>query len=153
MYEKISKKKLNKGLDRCLEICYTKYNKTNKGNAHNQRKVVDTMTKMTYVSALDVAINTVSDEAVKEKLEALRAQIAKKNSAERKPTKAQVANDGLRADIVDFLGGCDEPMTATDIASHFGVSNQKVTALMGRLLEDGAVVREVVKRKAYFKVA
>lgn len=112
------------------------------------------MTKMTYVSALDVAINAVADNAeVAEKLTALRAQIAKKNSAERKPTKAQVANDGLRADIVDFLGGCDEPMTATDIASHFRVSNQKVTALMGRLLEDGAVVREVVKRKAYFKVA
>ena len=144
---------MNKGLDKCLETCYNKYNKTNKGNAHNQRKVVDTMTKMTYVSALDVAINAVSDTEVREKLEALRAQIAKKNSAERKPTKAQVANDGLRADIVDFLGGCDEPMTATDIATHFGVSNQKVTALMGRLLEDGAVVREVVKRKAYFKVA
>ena len=112
------------------------------------------MTKMTYVSALDVAINGVADNAeVAEKLTALRAQIAKKNSAERKPTKTQVANDGLRADIVDFLGGCDEPMTATDIATHFGVSNQKVTALMGRLLEDGAVVREVVKRKAYFKVA
>ena len=112
------------------------------------------MTKMTYVSALDVAINAVADNAeVAEKLTALRAQIAKKNSAERKPTKAQVANDGLRSDIVAFLGESGEMLTATDIASHFGVSNQKVTALMGRLLEDGAVVREVVKRKAYFKVA
>ena len=35
------------------------------------------MTKMTYVSALDVAINAVSDDAVKEKLTALRAQIEK----------------------------------------------------------------------------
>ena len=44
-------------------------------------------------------------------------------------------------------------MTASEIAEAFGVSNQKVTALMGRLLEDGIVVREVIKRKAYFKVA
>lgn len=111
------------------------------------------MTKMTYVSALDVAINAVSDEAVVEKLTALRAQIAKKNSAERKPTKAQVANDALRGQIVDYLGGQTEGKTAGEIADAFGVSNQKVTALMGKLLEDGQVVREVVKRKAYFKVA
>ena len=119
---------------------------------HKERMVL-TMTKMTYVSALDVAINAVSDDAVVEKLTALRAQIAKKNSAERKPTKAQVANDALRGQIVDYLGGQTEGKTAGEIADAFGVSNQKVTALMGKLLEDGAVVREVVKRKAYFKVA
>ena len=119
---------------------------------HKERMVL-TMTKMTYVSALDVAINAVSDDAVVEKLTALRAQIAKKNSAERKPTKAQVANDALRGQIVDYLGGQTEGKTAGEIADAFGVSNQKVTALMGKLLEDGQVVREVVKRKAYFKVA
>lgn len=111
------------------------------------------MTKMTYVSALDVAINAVSDTEVREKLEALRAQIAKKNSAERKPTKAQVANDELRDKIVTLLRASASMMTASEIADAFGVSNQKVTALMGRLLEDEVVVREVVKRKAYFKVA
>jgi len=111
------------------------------------------MTKMTYVSALDVAINAVSDEAVKEKLEVLRAQIAKKNSAERKPTKTQVANEALREQIVGFLTTCGEFKTASEIAGEFGVSNQKVTALMGKLLEDGAVVREVIERKAKFKVA
>ena len=111
------------------------------------------MTKMTYVSALDVAINAVSDTEVREKLEALRAQIAKKNSAERKPTKAQVANDELRDKIVTLLRASASAMTASEIADAFGVSNQKVTALMGRLLEDEIVTREVVKRKAYFKVA
>ena len=35
------------------------------------------MTKITYTVALDVAINAVADEAVKEKLEALKASIAK----------------------------------------------------------------------------
>lgn len=111
------------------------------------------MTKMTYVSALDVAINAVSDTEVREKLEALRAQIAKKNSAERKPTKAQVANEELRDKIVTLLRASASAMTASEIADVFGVSNQKVTALMGRLLEDEIVTREVVKRKAYFKVA
>lgn len=111
------------------------------------------MTKMTYAVALDVAINAVSDTEVREKLEALKAQIVKKNSAERKPTKAQVANAELREKIVSLLQGADAPMTASEIAEVFGVSNQKVTALMSALLEDNAIVREVIKRKAYFKVA
>ena len=111
------------------------------------------MTKMTYAMALEVAINTVSDGEVKDKLTALKAQIEKKNSAERKPTKTQVANDNLRGEIVSLLTDAENMMTASDIANHFGVSNQKITALMGKLLEDGAVVREVIKRKAYFKVA
>ena len=107
------------------------------------------MTKMTYAMALEVAINTVSDGEVKDKLTALKAQIEKKNSAERKPTKTQVANDNLRGEIVSLLTDAENMMTASDIANHFGVSNQKITALMGKLLEDGAVVREVIKRKAY----
>ena len=111
------------------------------------------MTKMTYVSALEIAINAVTDVEVVEKLQTLKAQIEKKNSADRKPTKTQVANDALRGQIVDLLGSGVEPMTAGEIADKFGVSNQKVTALMSKLLEDGAVVREVIKRKAYFKVA
>ena len=111
------------------------------------------MTKMTYAQALEIAINAVADGEVKDKLTALKAQIVKKNSAERKPTKAQVANDELRDKIVSLLGDTENAMTASEIAEAFGVSNQKVTALMGRLLEDGAVVREVIKRKAYFRVA
>jgi len=110
------------------------------------------MTKMTYAMALEIAINAVDGEA-KEKLEILKAQIEKKNSAERKPTKTQVANDSLREDIVKLLSTNGEPMTASDIAAEFGVSNQKITALMGKLIESGAVVREVVNRKAMFKVA
>ena len=110
------------------------------------------MTKMTYAMALEIAINAVDGEA-KEKLTVLKAQIEKKNSAERKPTKTQVANDSLREDIVKLLSDRGEPMTASDIAAEFKVSNQKVTALMGKLIESGAVVREVVNRKAMFKVA
>lgn len=107
------------------------------------------MTKMTYVNALDVAINAVADNAeVAEKLTALRAQIAKKNSAERKPTKTQVANDALKGQIVDAL---IEPATASEVAEKFGISNQKASALLTAMVKDGIVERTVEKRKAYFK--
>lgn len=106
------------------------------------------MTKMTYVSALDVAINAVSDDAVKEKLTALRAQIEKKNSADRKPTKAQVANDALKGEIVSWLS---DAHTATEVAENFSISNQKASALLTALVKGGQVERTVEKRKAFFK--
>lgn len=106
------------------------------------------MTKMTYVNALDVAINAVADGEAKDKLIALRAQIEKKNSADRKPTKAQVANDALKGDIVAWL---IEAHTATEVAENFGVSNQKASALLTALVKGGVVERTVDKRKAYFK--
>ena len=59
------------------------------------------MEKMTYVKAIDVVLNggEVTSE-VREKLEALKASIAKKNGAERKPTATQTANEGYKADIL-----------------------------------------------------
>lgn len=110
------------------------------------------MTKLTYTVALDVAINAVSDEVVKEKLTALKAQIAKRNSGERKPSKTQVANESLKGEILDWLTVCDEHQTATDVAEHFGISNQKASALLTAMVGDKMVTREVVKRKAYFFV-
>lgn len=106
------------------------------------------MTKMTYAMALDVAINLVNDEAVVERLTALKAQIEKKNSAERKPSKRQVANEALKAEIVDFLL---DAHTASEVAERFEVSNQKASALLTALVKGGAVERFVEKRKAFFK--
>ena len=106
------------------------------------------MTKMTYVNALNVAINGMADGEAKDKLIALRAQIEKKNSADRKPTKAQVANDAMKSDIVAWL---TEAHTATEVAENFGVSNQKASALLTALVKAGTVERTVDKRKAYFK--
>ena len=51
--------------------------------------------KMTYVKALEIAIKAVEDnKEVAEQLEALKASVAMKNSAERKPTATQKANEG-----------------------------------------------------------
>lgn len=117
-------------------------------NSHTKGKV-HTMTKMTYAMALEIAINAVADNAeVAEKLTALRAQIEKKNSAERKPTKAQVANDALKGEILTAL---TERMTATEVAEKFGISNQKASALLTAMVKGGIVERTVDKRKAYFQ--
>lgn len=114
--------------------------------------------KMTYVNAIDNAIALFSqggqvdaeDKATVEKLEALKAQLIKRNSADRKPTKAQRENETLKGDILDWLESCEGGQTATAIAEHFGISNQKASALLTAMVKTGSLVRTVEKRKAYF---
>ena len=103
------------------------------------------MTKITYTVALDVAINAVADEAVKEKLEALKASIAKRNGGERKPTKTQKENEVLKGQILDAVV---EPMTAGEVATQFGISNQKASALLNALVKDGKMSKAVGEKRA-----
>lgn len=77
----------------------------------------------------------------------------KKNSAAKKPSKTQIANEGIKDQILDVLKGSDAPMTATQIADSLGLSVNKVSALLTQLKEDNSVIRSVDKRKAYFTVA
>lgn len=81
--------------------------------------------------------------------------LAKKNSGEHKPTATQLANVGIKADIVDVLTTNGGLMTVSDIQKSLTseLSNQRVSALLRQLIADGAVVRVEDKRKAFFKIA
>lgn len=83
--------------------------------------------------------------------------LAKKNSAEKKPTAVQVANEGIKADILDGME-IGKKYTITDLMKEIPacaeLSNQRVSALVRQLVADGTVERTEEKRKAYFhKVA
>jgi hypothetical protein len=84
------------------------------------------------------------------------ALLAKKNSAEKKPTVQQVANEGIKTAIVDGMES-GTAYTITDIIKSVPecaeLTNQRVSALMRQLVESGAVVRTEDKRKAYFSKA
>jgi predicted transcriptional regulator len=79
--------------------------------------------------------------------------LAKKNSAEKKPTAQQVANDGIKSAIVEGMESA-KAYTITDIIKSVpacaDLTNQRVSALMRQLVESGAVIRTEDKRKAYF---
>ena len=112
------------------------------------------MEKMTYVKAIDVVLNGGEMTAeVKEKLEALKASIAKKNSAERKPTATQTANEGFKVAILNAMES-GKGYTITDlmksVAEIAALSNPWVSALVRQMVESGEVVREEIRRKAYF---
>ena len=122
------------------------------------------MTKMTYVNALDTAINFLNENiqygddfsATVEKLEALKVQLAKKSSGERKPTATQKENVGFK-DAIAMALEAEKNYTVTDIMKSVpevaNLSNQRVSALVRQLVADGILVREEVKRKAYFHLA
>ena len=83
------------------------------------------------------------------------ALLAKKNSAEKKPTAQQTANVGIMSAIVEGM----EPnrlYTVTEIIKSIPecaeLTNQRVSALLRQLVEGGKVKRTEDKRKAYFQV-
>lgn len=112
--------------------------------------------KMTYVKALTMAIENGSlPTDVIEKLTALREQQMKRNSAEKKPTKVQQVNEGIKSHILELLEG-HEPLTVSEIQKLdeelATMSNQKVASLIRLLVEEDRLVRTVEKRKAYFRL-
>jgi hypothetical protein len=85
--------------------------------------------------------------------------LAKKNSsASTKPTAVQVANEGIKAEILECMA--NEPnrlFTISEMQKNFAccaeLSNQRVSALVRQLKDEEKVVRVEEKRKAYFRFA
>ena len=114
------------------------------------------MTNMTYAQALEIAINVVVDETAKEKLEALKSQLAKRGSS-KTPTKTQKENEVIMERIVDALADIGEPTTVTGLIGHgiegFELTNQKVSALLRKLVEAKKVTKTIEGKKAMFCIA
>lgn len=85
--------------------------------------------------------------------------LAKKNaSGSSKPTAVQIANEGIKADILECMA--NEPnrlFTISEMQKVFPccaeLSNQRVSALVRQLIADGKVERLEEKRKAVFRIA
>ena len=83
--------------------------------------------------------------------------LAKKNTSEKKPTKTQIENEGNKQIVLDTLATFTDGKTISEIQAANEIlaemSNQKVSALVRQMVQDGSLVRIEDKRKAYFKVA
>ena len=85
--------------------------------------------------------------------------LAKKNaSGEGKMTAAQLANEGIKAEILECMEKEPNRMfTVSEMQKEFPccaeLSNQRVSALIRQLKEDGKVERIEDKRKAFFRIA
>ena len=79
-----------------------------------------------------------------------RAELHAKKNATHKPTKAQAENEGIKAEILEFMES-GRAYTVTEIQKGVGLeTNQKASALVRQLRKDGAIERSEVKGKAYF---
>ena len=91
-----------------------------------------------------------------EKIENEIALLAKKNSAEKKPTAQQTANEGIKTDILNGMES-GKAYTITDLIKSVPacaeLTNQRVSSLVRQLVESGQVIRTEDKRKAYFSKA
>lgn len=107
--------------------------------------------KMTYAEALTDAINFLNENIqygddfaeVVERLEALKEQLAKRNSsgALKKPTKTQRENEEFKVKIVDMLTEEVDGMTATEIGSALAISCQKASAILSQMVKAEAVAK------------
>ena len=81
--------------------------------------------------------------------------LSKKNSAEKKPTAQQTANEGIKVAIVEGMEQ-NRLYTVTEIIKSVPecaeMTNQRVSALLRQLVDSGAVKRTEDKRKAYFSL-
>ena len=97
----------------------------------------------------------VSPEAVVEFLENEIHLLDNKNKVDRKPTAKQTANEEVKNAILAYLISCGEGRTVSDIMKNVpecaDFSNQRASALVRQLKDEGKLEREEVKRVAYFK--
>ena len=114
------------------------------------------MTKRDYFNTLltfeEVKANADMTKFIQHELELL----AKKNSSDKKPTKQQEANALIETAILSGLNP-DEKYTVTDIIKTLpecaDLTNQRVSAILRNMVKSGDMVREEIKRKAYFSIA
>lgn len=117
-------------------------------------------TKVTNKSALQFALNAIGDSnpEVSAKIEKMIEQIEKKNASPKKLTAKQVANEDIKAVIVDFLtDNTDKQYTVSALLKEIpfaeGTTNQKVSALLRQLILEGKVAKTTDKRVSYFTLA
>ena len=125
------------------------------------------MTKKDYFAVLSTIVAEVNPTNAADILAFIDHEVEllnKKNSAKsNKPTKAQLANNGLKDEIVATLAVIDKPVTITEMQKFNPnlatdekgetISNQRISALLRQLIDSGMVVRTTEKKKAYFSLA
>lgn len=92
------------------------------------------------VTKKDVLTKALDMEFTNEEKEVIQKMIDGLEKRSSKPTKAQVANEGVKLAIVEVLTGTDTPLSAKAIAEAVGESTNKVAALLKQI--EGVVKTE-----------
>ena len=106
--------------------------------------------KMTYAVAIDNALaGNITDEVV-ERLNDLKAQLAKRGSGHKGLTKTQKENEVLKNQILENLKAEVDGMTATEVGQSIGATCQKASAILRQMVEGGTVRKDKVGKVVRF---
>ena len=121
-------------------------------------------TIMTYATALSTAIDFLNENIqygddfseVVDRLKALQAQLAKRNSGSKGLTKTQKANVAIKKMIAEILGEAEEPIGMVKLIADprlpDGMSVQKMGALLGQMVKDGIVEKGKDKKHVVYSL-
>lgn len=84
-------------------------------------------------------------------------ELLERKSSATKPTKSQIEGEKAMAIILECLAQAEKPLTISEMWEQFEVlkqfSNQKMSARLRILKEEGKVVKTTEKKKSYFSIA
>lgn len=119
--------------------------------------------KMTKKEMFTMVANVVENSEAANKAEMLEflaheVKLLEKKNSKSGPTKTQKENEVLMAQLLEALAEFEKPVTVSEFmkeSSHevATLSNQKLSALLKKLKEEGKVVKTVEKKKSYFSLA
>lgn len=110
--------------------------------------------KMTYVVAIDKALEVVTDEEVRARLNDLKVAVSKRT--EHKVSKEkQAKNEAVKAEILNVLS-CGDALRVSEILAKGDfaedVNAQKITAMLTALEKSGEVVKTITKKVSFFSL-
>lgn len=101
---------------------------------------------MTNREFLNTIINAnISDEVTAQAQDLLAKLDARNAKRAATPSKTAVANEPIKAKIVELLSDATELMTAPQVGEAVGVSTQKASALLRQMVEVGTLTSEEVR--------
>lgn len=114
------------------------------------------MTRKDWLIAIRAYINESEWDEADGAIEAIDKMIASLEKKASVPTKTQKENEGVMTTIVEALAYIGKPSTCSELMKHPSLamySNQKLSALLKKLVDKGEVVKTVEKKVSYFSLA
>ena len=118
--------------------------------------------KMTKKEMFAMVVNVIENSEVENKVEMLdfithEINLLEKKNSKSTPTKNQKENEFLMAQLLTALAEFDRPITVTEFMKESPsavatLSNQKLSALLKKLVDAQKVVKSTEKKKSYFSL-
>lgn len=104
------------------------------------------MTTREFLNAVITLADSNNEIEIKNKAEGLITALDAKNAKRaEKPSKTAVANEPIKAAILEYFKAADGVHIATDVAANVNITPQKASALLRQMVESGILKAEEVK--------